>query len=476
MRRFQLGVFLLLSVPAAIAVAGCGRTTLSGGGGTERDAAGPDARDGGVTPCRSDVECDDGLVCNGAERCSGGRCVAGAIPSCEDRIPCTADTCDRMLDRCTHTPDSSRCGPREICDPMLGCRVIGCVDDSVCQNGFVCDGIERCLGGTCIPGPPLDCNDGVACTIDLCDESLGGCFNVPQDRDGDGFTDPSCGGDDCDDSNPTVFPGAFEVCTNMVDDDCDFDLDCDDASCASGPPCSCTMRELCGAMMDADCDGFFDCMDSDCAADPACRMPCRFVELDRRIGPRVAVGTTVGAIHDFTATCTPGSTAEDRLYRWTAPATGTYAFDTFGSSYDTVLYVLQTCFGPEVACDDDTMGVQSLVTLSLRTGDTILIVVDGFGTSAGQLRAQHPPGHGDGGVRQPRRRRRRRRGRLRRHRLRDGALVLHAAVRVVHEPRRRRLRHARRLRGRRLPLRARMLHPDAGELHERPRRRLRPPP
>ena len=40
------------------------------------------------------------------------------------------------------------------------------------------------------------------------------------DTDGDGFDDPGCGGDDCDDTDSSVFPGAPEVCDG-VDSDCD---------------------------------------------------------------------------------------------------------------------------------------------------------------------------------------------------------------------------------------------------------------
>lgn len=49
--------------------------------------------------------------------------------------------------------------------------------------------------------------------------SLG--FDNCADFDEDGHTDPDCGGDDCDDGDPAVFPGAAEVAGNGVDEDCD---------------------------------------------------------------------------------------------------------------------------------------------------------------------------------------------------------------------------------------------------------------
>jgi len=51
----------------------------------------------------------------------------------------------------------------------------------------------------------------------------GGC----PDADGDGHDDAACGGDDCDDGDPTIFPGAPEVCGDGIDQDCDgADLSC----------------------------------------------------------------------------------------------------------------------------------------------------------------------------------------------------------------------------------------------------------
>ena len=51
------------------------------------------------------------------------------------------------------------------------------------------------------------------------------------DDDGDGYADEACGGDDCDDTDPDVSPGAIEVCDNLIDDDCDGILDTKDPDC-----------------------------------------------------------------------------------------------------------------------------------------------------------------------------------------------------------------------------------------------------
>jgi CSLREA domain-containing protein len=91
---------------------------------------------------------------------------------------------------------------------------------------------------------------------------------VDCDVDGDLYLIPLCGGNDCDDSNPFINPGAAEVC-NGLDDDCDgillpteVDLDndgvfacfdCDDNNAAVNP----SATELCNGI-DDDCDTLTD--------------------------------------------------------------------------------------------------------------------------------------------------------------------------------------------------------------------------
>lgn len=164
--------------------------------------------------CLSDAQCNDGLFCTGVETCNTvtGLCVPGTPPSCDDSVSCTIDACNPGLDACTHTLDNAACGNGqhcdgdEICHATLGCQpgtppncddgVMCTVDscnettdscdhapnDSACSDGLHCTGVETCdpING-CQAGTPPNCSDGIACTTDACNESTDSCDHTPVD-------------------------------------------------------------------------------------------------------------------------------------------------------------------------------------------------------------------------------------------------------------------------------------------------------
>jgi type IV pilus assembly protein PilY1 len=90
-------------------------------------------------------------------------------------------------------------------------------------------------------------------------------------------------------------------------------------------------------------------------------------------GPAVITASPRGAANEFTPPCgvsqAPGS---DLTYRWTAPATSTYAFTAPASDFDTILYVYDAN-GVALGCTDSE---GSPLVLSLAGGSMYFIVVD----------------------------------------------------------------------------------------------------
>jgi hypothetical protein len=195
----------------------------------------------------TDGECDDGIYCNGAETCDAGICAAGAPIACDDGVSCTVDGCDEAADACVNTPDDGLCGDgnfcngAESCDPTADCQAgtdpcagqfcdegvdacVECLNDADCSDGLFCNGAETCNAGVCAPDSPVSCDDGVACTVDSCDETGDGCLNVPDDAfcsddafcNGAEFCDPAgdcqagappcSGGDVCEEEADTCTP------------------------------------------------------------------------------------------------------------------------------------------------------------------------------------------------------------------------------------------------------------------------------
>ncbi len=160
-----------------------------------------------------------------------------------------------------------------------------CATDNQCDDLVFCNGEEVCAPAAagadargCVQQPP-PCMEG-----QMCDEDAQSCetdCSVSGDADGDGVDSMDCGGDDCDDSDDTRYPGNTEICdAEGHDEDCDpmtvgdTDMDGDgvvDAACCNedssgtllcGTDCDDSRPDVSGTAVEA-CDG----ADNDCDGD-----------------------------------------------------------------------------------------------------------------------------------------------------------------------------------------------------------------
>ena len=170
----------------------------------DRDACTDDDRcqsSGACSPGQP-VVCDDGSFCNGVETCDAGEgCVAGDAPDASDAFACTADRCDEELDSIVHE-----------------------LRDDLCTDGLACNGIEICTADAgCVTEFVEAIDDGVDCTLDLCDDDNGTVVHEPSD----GL---------CDDNNPCTDDSCNSAsgCEHQNRDvgECD-----DNSTCTSGDAC-----------------------------------------------------------------------------------------------------------------------------------------------------------------------------------------------------------------------------------------------
>jgi hypothetical protein len=187
------------------------------------DAATADASDTSVTP---DAPVDTGVDAP-KDAPSDGAC--GSAADCDDHLACTVDTC--VAGACQHAPGgASACPSGQFCDVLKGCVAgVACADTAQCEAKF----------------------GGDACKVGLaCDPATSICTYQTLDKDKDGHPPAVCGGDDCDDSDPKVYPGAPEICDGKANG-CTGTPD-QGATCAGlekciSGSCQCPASALCGS-------------------------------------------------------------------------------------------------------------------------------------------------------------------------------------------------------------------------------------
>ncbi|RMD83039.1 MAG: hypothetical protein D6815_07665, partial [Candidatus Dadabacteria bacterium] len=258
-------------------------TTGPTGSAEECDDANASDNDACLTTCAA-AACGDGILCTDASCTSG---PTGGAEECDDAnasdndaclTSCAAATCgDGFLcsaPSCTTGPT----GGAEECDDGNASNNDPCLNTcapAACGDGFVCTDAACTTGPT---GGAEECDDANVSDNDAC---LTGCLAA---RCGDGVlcSDASCvsgpagGSEECDDgsANSDVAPSACrlscaaascgdgvvdggetcelgaEVCNNMVDDDGDGLIDCEDLDC----PSFCSHDDTIPCTTDHDCE------------------------------------------------------------------------------------------------------------------------------------------------------------------------------------------------------------------------------
>ncbi len=223
-----------------------------------------------LLPCASNADCpagqvcldglcqlDDGCqpeICDGRDNDCDGQIDEGCPMQCQNDSDCaTGESC------C-----ANQCVDLMYDEHNCGACLVSCAQGEICHQG-VCTNQQACVTDEDCPAGWI-CENGI-CTQAACD-----------DADGDGFT--VCD-NDCDDNDPSVNPGAVEVC-DEIDNDCDGQIDegcpmqCqNDSDCDDGDPdtvdrcinATCVHRDACSA--DADCDSGYICHQGECV------IPCR---------------------------------------------------------------------------------------------------------------------------------------------------------------------------------------------------------
>ncbi|MBI5609503.1 MAG: hypothetical protein HY902_11545, partial [Deltaproteobacteria bacterium] len=163
--------------------------------------------------------CDaDGNACTKNDVCASGSCTPGTAQKCDDNEPCTQDSCNPTDGKCIYKPIATTCS-----------------DNNICTVGDTCGTDATSQVYTCLPGKAVSCDDNNPCTINTCDKDKGcqypvdqtatvTCYSGPNGTSGKGLC--KSGKKTCDASGNLsqctgeVVPASKELC-NSVDDTCE---------------------------------------------------------------------------------------------------------------------------------------------------------------------------------------------------------------------------------------------------------------
>ena len=163
------------------------------------------------------------------------------------------DVCDNCpLDVNPDQTDSDQDEVGDVCDPCPqdpnDYCLLECFTNEDCNDGLYCNGQEICADGECVPGNAVNCDEGVDCTVDSCNEETDSCDNNPDDS-------------YCDDG---LYCDGEEYCDGDLGCQSWYPVDCDDGVSCTDDVCT----ELTGCQNiqnDANCpQGYYCDQQNDC--------------------------------------------------------------------------------------------------------------------------------------------------------------------------------------------------------------------
>lgn len=221
---------------------------------------------GNCTHTNNTAPCEDGVFCNGADKCSAGSCSSHRGDPCAGGSDC-ADTCNEAAGNCFDAAGAACASDNNVCtdDQCSGSGT--CLHGNnakPCDDGKFCTVNDTCGGGSC-KGSTRDCSDSNTCTNDSCSETNDQCVHAVAAGQG-----TPCDDNDVCTLNTTC--DATGACANGAALNCGDGIDCTNDICQPITGChhvaltdarNCV--DSCSDGIDNDNDGNVDSEDEGCS-------------------------------------------------------------------------------------------------------------------------------------------------------------------------------------------------------------------
>ncbi len=225
------------------------------------------------------------FVTAGEAKCKGNRiCTPSGLTGCQAADP-KPEECNGADDDCNGQTDEG------TCDDKLACTDNICKGNAGCENpakngtcdadGTVCTKDDTCVGGKCIAGQVVNCDDKNDCTLDSCDMAKGCTYTFDDGKFCNSDDNPCTENDAC--KSGKCEPGAAKACQasdqcttgkcNTLDGKCKYSFQdafpCNDGNaCTDKDKCDLTKGDCFGSSVS--CDDLNPCTADSCNPTAGC--------------------------------------------------------------------------------------------------------------------------------------------------------------------------------------------------------------